>query len=120
MKLLLRYLFVPLLACFILATSARGQMGNRLIKPSLIADTTAITAGKPFTVGVIMKIEPGWHIYWQYAGASGTPPEIRWTLPAGFKAGPIQWPIPEAHTDALGVGFIYEKEVMFPVEITPP
>src|SRR3954465_13820853 len=93
-------------------TTACAQFDKQVLTPSLVADTTAISGGKPFTVGVVMKMDPGWHIYWQYSGPAGNPPEIEWTLPAGFRAGPIQWPIPDAHADSLGRGYIYEKEVM--------
>ena len=37
---------------------------------------------------------PGWHTYWQFPGDAGIPTEIKWKLPPGWKAGPIQWPIP--------------------------
>ena len=37
---------------------------------------------------------PGWHTYWQFPGDAGIPTEIKWNLPPGWKAGPIQWPIP--------------------------
>ncbi len=116
-----RALSGPLLGCALTwITPAFAQFEKQVLTPSILADTTAVAAGKPFTVGVVMKMDPGWHIYWQYSGPAGNPPEIEWVLPQGFRAGPIQWPIPEAHTDSLGVSYIYDKEVMFPVEITPP
>src|SRR4029077_12077785 len=92
-----------------------------LVKAGLIADTTAIAAGKPFTVGVRLVMAPDWHTYWKYSGDFGLPTEIDWQLPAGFKAGPIQWPVPERQvTGGDIITFGYEHEVLLMVEITPP
>jgi thiol:disulfide interchange protein DsbD len=91
------------------------------LTPSLVADTTALAAGQPFTIGVRLKMAPGWHTYWQFAGDSGAPLRVEWTLPPGFTAGPIQWPLPVAHKDDGDlVTNIYEGEVVLPVQITPP
>lgn len=88
---------------------------------SLLADTTAITPGKPFTVGLRFKMAKGWHLYWQFPGESGAAPSVIWQLPPGFQAGPIQWPLPHALVSS-GVIFtnVYENELVLPVEIRPP
>ena len=102
---------------------AGGQefLGKTLVTPRLVAETKAIVPGKPFTVGVHLKMAPGWHTYWRFGGDSGAPTKIDWELPAGFQAGPIQWPLPIAHLDEPDLlTFIYENEVMLLVEITPP
>ncbi len=41
-----------------------------------------------------MMMRQNWHVYWRNPGDSGLPPEVAWTLPAGFSAGPLQWPAP--------------------------
>ena len=92
-----------------------------LVTPSLVAETSAVAAGQPFTVAVRLKMAPGWHTYWQFAGDSGAPVTIEWTLPPGFTAGPIQWPLPVQHRDGGDlVTFIYEEEVLLLTDITPP
>jgi thiol:disulfide interchange protein/DsbC/DsbD-like thiol-disulfide interchange protein len=93
---------------------------SKQLTPSLVADTTAIVPGKPFTVGVRLEMEPGWHIYWKYPGDSGGAPSVEWQLPEGFKAGPIQWPIPHSRMDDDLLSYIYETDVVLPVKITPP
>src|SRR5947209_6203639 len=99
MKLSLR-LFLPLLLVLLSSPAGFGQFGGKShLTPSLVADTTAITPGKAFTVGVYLQMDPGWHTYWQFPGESGAPPKIQWVLPEGFTAGEIQWPIPNAHSD---------------------
>ena len=88
---------------------------------SLITDTTAVNAGKPFTVGIRFKVAKGWHLYWRSPGDSGAAPEVQWTLPKGIHAGPIQWPLPHM-LRAEGDLFtnVYEEELLLPVEIRPP
>jgi thiol:disulfide interchange protein DsbD len=89
---MLRWLLLPLL---VVTASAQTYQGTTLVKPSLVADTTAIVPGKPFQVGLLLEMAPGWHTYWQYGGDSGFPTTIAWTLPEGITAGPIAWPLPQ-------------------------
>jgi thiol:disulfide interchange protein DsbD len=104
------------------STHAQFGLGeSKQVTPSLVADTAAIAPGKPFTAGVRLKMEPGWHVYTQFPGDSGAPPRIDWELPEGFQAGAIQWPIPTAHLDEGDMlTYVYENDVLFMVEITPP
>jgi thiol:disulfide interchange protein/DsbC/DsbD-like thiol-disulfide interchange protein len=117
---------IRLLAFLLLAAlPARAQFDDfapkDLVKASLVADTAAVAPGKPFTAGVLLKLKSGWHTYWQFPGDSGGEPKITWTLPDGFKAGEIQWPIPEPRLDEGDLlTYIYEDEVLLQVQITPP
>src|SRR5579864_944263 len=65
----------------------------------LLAAQAAAQPGRPFQVGLHFQLEPGWHIYWINPGDSGEPPRVKWTLPAGYQAGPIQWPVPQRIED---------------------
>ncbi len=110
---------LALLAIFQHATAAIPSAGFASV--TIEPEITAIAAGKPFTVGVHVKLNAGWHTYWQFAGDSGLPPKITWHLPEGFKAGPIQWPLPEARLDEPDLlSFVYPEEAFLLVEITPP
>ena len=101
--------------------AAQVDKGVTLVKADLLADTSAVVPGKAFTVGLRLKMAPHWHTYWQYSGDAGLPTTINWTLPAGYKAGPIQWPLPEkivSPGDIINYG--YNDEVVLLMEITPP
>ena len=92
-----------------------------LVKADLLADTSAIVAGKTLTVGLRMQMAPEWHTYWQYSGDAGLPTKIVWQLPAGFSAGPIQWPLPDKIvTPGDIINYGYSNETMLLVQITPP
>ena len=102
-------------------TAAQMENGVALVKADLIADTTAVQPGKAFTVGLRLKMAPHWHTYWQYSGDAGLPTKIDWELPDGFKAGPIQWPLPDKiETPGDIINYGYSEEVVLLTEITPP
>ena len=91
------------------------------VEPALLADTTAIVAGKPFTVALHLRLLPGWHTYWQNPGDSGLPVTLTWKLPPGWKAGALQWPLPHKYQEGGDMTtYGYENEVLLLVELTPP
>ena len=112
-----------LLAWFCLCAPAFAQMhdGKELVQATLLADRDAVVPGQKFTAGLLLKMQPGWHTYWQYSGDSGMPTRIDWQLPPGFVAREIQWPIPEKIIEPGGLWtYAYRDEVLLLVEITPP
>lgn len=115
-----RSFFLVLLASAQLA-AAQTYEGKTLVKASLVADTTAIVPGKPFEVGLLVEMAPKWHTYWEYAGDAGIPTSIAWTLPEGFGAGPIQWPLPERLKEAGDIEvYAYGDKVLLITTIVPP
>jgi thiol:disulfide interchange protein DsbD len=103
--------------------SGVGQtyQGKQLVKAELLADTNAIVPGKPFTVGLLLRMAPAWHTYWKFSGDAGLPTELNWKLPQGWKTGEIQWPIPLKTIDPGDIEtYGYENEVLLMQEITPP
>jgi len=111
------------LSIFALAPLAQSQtyQGRELVKAELLADTNAVVPGKPFTVGLLLRMAPHWHTYWQYSGDFGLPTEIKWELPAGYSAGAVQWPLPNRMVDGGNIiTFGYSDGVMLLTEITPP
>jgi thiol:disulfide interchange protein DsbD len=91
------------------------------VQASLVAEDASIQPGKPFTVALRFVHQPHWHTYWVNPG-TGLATSLAWTLPAGWKAGDIQWPAPEVLKDDEGniIGNGYEGDLLLPVTITPP
>jgi thiol:disulfide interchange protein DsbD len=83
-----------LLACLIFlgVFSSRAQTSTRV---RLFPDASETPPGTRFTAAVELTMAPGWHTYWRSPGDAGQPTKIAWTLPPGFSAGAIQWPVPE-------------------------
>jgi thiol:disulfide interchange protein DsbD len=108
--------FVCLLTMAGKSPAAAGPHGT----VDLITDETSIQSARSFWAGLRFQLETGWHIYWINPGDSGEPPEVRWTLPAGFHAGPLNWPTPRRIQDHSLVDYGYQDEVLLPAQIEPP
>jgi thiol:disulfide interchange protein DsbD len=110
-----------MIGCGLLALALAANAHAQSAPPShakieLIADEAA--PSKTTWVGLLFQLEPGWHIYWQNPGDSGTPPKVAWQLPAGYRAGAIQWPTPMRLGSGSVIDYGYEDQVllMAPIE----
>jgi thiol:disulfide interchange protein len=115
--------YLVALSVLALASQSLAQVyqGKELVKAELLADTNAIVPGKSFTIGLLLRMAPGWHTYWAFSGDAGLPTELKWKLPSGWKVGEIQWPIPLKTIDPGDIEtYGYENEVLLMREITPP
>jgi len=86
----------------------------------LVAAVDAIVPGQPLSVGLVIRHDPHWHTYWRVPGDSGLPTTINWQLPAGFAAGPIEWPVPKRMPIGPLMNFGYDGELLLPVQLTVP
>ncbi len=110
---------LPLVA----AVTAHAQVyeGKTVVVASLVADVTAIVPGRTFRVGLLLDQAPGWHTYWQNPGDAGLPTSIAWSLPDGFAAGPIDWPIPLREAESGGLeAYAYKNHVLLMTTIQAP
>jgi thiol:disulfide interchange protein len=118
-----RSAFFAAVLLFGLLCTGRAQTyeGRELVQASLLADVSAVVPGKPFTVGVLLRMVPHWHTYWKFPGDAGLPTEMKWNLPAGWKVSEIQWPIPLRLTEPGDIQIYgYHDEVLLMQEVTPP
>ena len=83
----------------------------------LASEQQSIQPGREFLLGLLFRLEPGWHIYWVNPGDSGEPPRLQWRLPAGLRAGAIEWPAPSRLPVPPLLDYGYEGEVLLPVRI---
>jgi DsbC/DsbD-like thiol-disulfide interchange protein len=91
------------------------------VTAELLVDHTAIRPGQSFKAGVLLHIDPGYHIYWKYPGDAGLPTRVMWNLPPGFAASELNWPVPRRFDQPGGIeGIGYEEQVMLLADITPP
>ena len=106
-------LFV-LLAAALPARAASSYADVAHLHVQLVLPQSDLYPGGPNHAGLYFKLEPGWHIYWQNAGDSGEPPRIRWTLPDGLTATPLQFPAPARLPLGPLMDFGYQNEALFP------
>jgi thiol:disulfide interchange protein len=83
----------------------------------LVVPAPALNLGKAADAGLYFKIDSGWHVYWKNAGDAGEPPHLKWTLPEGITAGPLQFPAPKRLPLGPLMDFGYEDEVLFPFSV---
>ena len=70
------------------------------VTAELIAEHASVQPGSETRIGVHFDMKEGWHIYGREPGDAGLPTKIAWTVPPGFKTGPLQWPPAQEFTDA--------------------
>lgn len=109
---MVRGFVLPLLLAAPLAAGDRAEtpelaVALRLHSPSLHA-------------ALVFDLKPGWHLYWTNPGDSGLPPEVRWKLPAGWRAEPLPLPVPERQVGPGGVDFLLAGRVVLLARLVPP
>lgn len=113
-----RWLVLGLLfSSFAICPSSFGQTGLKL---QLVSEQAAVVPGKPFTVGLWIQHDRGWHTYWRFPGIVGVPTQIKWDLPKGWKAGPLVYPEPERTLMFQIKAQGFDRDVMLRTEVTPP
>jgi thiol:disulfide interchange protein/DsbC/DsbD-like thiol-disulfide interchange protein len=109
-----------LTACIWGNVMAAGQPHRRHVAVDLIAEKAAAVPGTVLTVAVRERIEPDWHTYWTNPGDSGEPTSIAWTLPEGYSAGPILWPLPHIIEVGPLAEYGFDGEILLLTDIRVP
>jgi len=116
---------VPLRAVLLGLLAAGGLRAAAVrkgaVEAELVSAVAGVQPGRPFEVALRLNHDFEWHSYWIYSG-TGYPTTIKWTLPPGWTAGDIRWPVPQVLIDSHHtiVGNGYSGEVFLPVTLTPP
>jgi DsbC/DsbD-like thiol-disulfide interchange protein len=69
--------------------------------------------------GVEIRLAPGWHTYWRYPGDAGVPPRFDFSGSQNLAAAGVSYPAPRLLADETGNSLGYDKDVIFPVLVTP-
>jgi len=110
---------ILLLGLFIVGQAAIAQE-DRKVELSLMSETATVHPGQTLRLAVKQTIAPGWHTYWINPGDAGEPMVLDWSLPDGFRAGPIEWPLPEPIPVSSLTNYGYTGEALFLVALTVP
>jgi thiol:disulfide interchange protein len=103
---LLFALALPLLAP---ATGQGVARADKHLKMRLVAESVTPRSGAPLMLAIDTVPEAGWHGYWRNPGDAGFPATFDWRLPAGAKAGAVQWPVPTTLLIAGLMNYVYER-----------
>lgn len=97
--------------------SAQVFQGKQVSHISLVS--RAVTPGRGFTLGIRLKLEPGWHTYWSTPGDAGTAMIAELIDAPDYKAGALHFPTPHKMVSEDLVTYGYEDEVVFLLPIRP-
>ncbi len=114
-----RTLSLAILVLVFAATASAVPARLAHVEVELISETTSLArGGPPSRVALRLRPDPGWHVYWINPGDSGLATSLRWSLPEGVEAGPIEWPRPHAHAFGELTNYGYAEEVLHLVPIS--
>jgi thiol:disulfide interchange protein DsbD len=87
------------------------------VAAELRVDATTVRPGGAVRVGVLLTVDPEWHIYWKHSGDSGAATELSWRTDQA-EIGPTRWPAPRVYREADGAltTFGYEGDVLLASE----
>jgi DsbC/DsbD-like thiol-disulfide interchange protein len=91
-----------------------------LVHAVLLSNAASIQPGSILRVGVHLTMNEGWHVNWINPGDAGLAPSIAWKLPAGFKAGIVEWPLPSRLVTGPLVIFGYTRDVLLISDVRVP
>ncbi|MBP5990071.1 MAG: thioredoxin family protein [Piscinibacter sp.] len=121
---LLRALLAALLSTPLIAAALPGGqavISTEQVRAELVAHAPqGVLPGQPLWLGLVLEHQPHWHTYWKNPGDSGLPTTLAWTLPAGFKAGEIDWPTPSRLPIGPLMNHGYEGRLLLPVKVEVP
>lgn len=98
-----------------LAVAGRLAAQDRVINPhvviSLLPAALPAPPGQTLPVALHFVVEPGWHIYWKNPGEGGIVPRFTWSLPTGWAADTLAWPVPERYEVAGIISHVHRGEL---------
>jgi thiol:disulfide interchange protein/DsbC/DsbD-like thiol-disulfide interchange protein len=112
----------PLLSLLVLlGQDARAlEFADDHVRADLVGTMDSLVPGTKEQLALRLRHAPHWHTYWTNPGDAGLPTTLRWTLPAGYSAGGIQWPVPRRLPVGSLANYGYEDEVLLPVAVSVP
>jgi thiol:disulfide interchange protein DsbD len=118
----LRFVLATLIAaCALGAAPARAlEFADDHVHADLLAATDSLAPGGRAQLALRLRHAPHWHTYWVNPGDAGLPTTLRWSLPAGFAASELQWPVPQRLRVGSLANYGYEDEVLLPVGLEVP
>ena len=104
----------------LLAAPAMAQDTTPRVQARLIAEQASVKPGGTVTIALEQDIRAGWHTYWINPGDVGQATSIDWVLPAGWKAGALQWATPKRLPVGPFMDYGYEGKVWLLTNVAVP
>jgi DsbC/DsbD-like thiol-disulfide interchange protein len=110
---------LPVLLLLLISIVASAQMyhGVQVSHVSLVSGS--VKPGKPFTLGIHVAMDPGWHTYWKTPGDAGAPPTVELLDSPDYTASELRFPTPHKRVADDIVSYVYEDEVVYLLQVRP-
>lgn len=86
----------------------------------LISETSSVALGTPFTIGLRLSPDVGWHTYWLNPGDAGKAAKIKWDLPPGFEVSELEFPAPGFVPFGPLMSYGYNETTLLTAEVSVP
>jgi thiol:disulfide interchange protein DsbD len=101
------------------SAKAASVVTTEQVKAELLVHAPeGLRPGAKAWLGLKIVHKKGWHTYWLNPGDSGLPTQLQWQLPAGLKAGEIEWPVPQRLPIGPLMNHGYEGTLLLAVPLT--
>lgn len=105
----------------VLVSTSLAQEVPIPVTANLLSNIQTVKPGDSFKIGVLLEIDPGWHVYWKYPGKTGLPTKVNFTAPQGYQVGEVMWPIPSTYQKLQGeLDYGYSNSVLLWTDIEVP
>jgi thiol:disulfide interchange protein/DsbC/DsbD-like thiol-disulfide interchange protein len=108
---------LALAPCVAVAAESEA-VASRRVTATLVSDTDSHAPGRPFHLGLRLRMTPGWHTYWTNPGDAGAATLLALTLPQRLAASPVAWPAPERILEGDLAAYAYTGDVLLPVTVS--
>lgn len=128
-RLLITFSVFLLLSCTLVSAEPLDELfeeGSKYVHASLISDHATLQPQKSSKIsaaqiGILLRIEAGWHIYWRNSGEAAFPTTVSWKLPSGWTVGKLRWPLPYRFIERGNITtFGYRREVLLFADLFSP
>jgi len=82
------------LAALALQVAQAAPVKTAHAQAELLSEASSVRPGQPFTLGLKLTPDPGWHTYWINPGDAGKAAQLRWDAPEALEFGELEFPAP--------------------------
>lgn len=100
------------------ALSASPWAVEKQAEVRLIAADAGVGDGQTVTLGVEIRLKPGWKVYWRTPGDAGVAPRFDWRGSRNLASAAVIWPAPRRFSLYGFESFAYLDRVVLPIRAT--
>jgi thiol:disulfide interchange protein DsbD len=93
--------------------------GKGHVQADLLSEPVVVQPGRDLLLGIRMRMEPGWHVYWRNPGDAGFSLSLKWERTDGVRLDSLLWPVPDtiAVTPLMTYGYQDSVVLLLPAHV---